>query len=957
MATIALAAGVSAAGGAGAIGGALGIGAIGGALAVAGAGIGAAYIDQRYVYPALFPSKDATAPRLGNQQLQTATEGAPVNYCLGPTNRMAGTVIWMSDLIETSHKEKVGGKGGGGQSVKTYSYSAHVAIAVCEGPIMAFKKIWADGKLIYSDTVDISIIDDTISCTVREIEAYIPVTGGYKTEVTMTVMTITSPDGGPDLSQFRSGKDVVVSGWANANNNGTFRCTKSILNDDGTSEAELLMAMGEVFGAADEGAGASVTLEQDLNEVDDSVADDITFHLGSSAQTADTLIDSLEDDVPGFRGIAYAVFNNLQLVDFGNRIPQFAFLIEAATAPKTVAASVGDLIERAGRSSGEYDAAGISGNLRGMGISGPQSMRNALGPLMLAFDIVVNESAGVLTFKHRGDVDSDTVNADDLAAHEEGADVPRVASIVDGMGCDLPGEVDVQFMESTLDYLQGSQRERRIDISTNTIVRLNLPIVLTPGEARAIARRELWTPWANRQVIRISLPPSYLHYQENDKISVAIEGESYQILIKRIDRGANHLINIEGILEEVQTLTQGEDSESPIVFTPEFYVPPELIFEFIDIAPFRSEEVLTPGFYHGACSFEPSVSWPGGTLYISDDDTNFAKLCTIPDETVIGETTTALEDANPGYWDLINTVTVVLKEGTLSSATESQVLNGANRALIGDEVIAFQTATLTDTRTYTLTNLIRGLRNTERFTANHNTRERFVLLTDGGLQFEPVGVAAIGRTKYFRAASRGAEVANLNSFEKILQGNTIRPFAPCHVKGFRDATENLTIDWVRRSRAITRPFSEEAAPLLEEKEEYEIDVLGVSTTWNDISIHAIDNSFRSALGDFGAVGFTVGNKIKVSGCSNAQNNGTFTIASVLLGKITIEEDVLIDESAGNNITITEVVRIIEVSDATEASYSATEQTIDFGSNQSSVHIHLYQISSTVGRGHEKEATI
>ena len=38
---------------------------------------------------------------------------------------------------------------GGGQKTVTYSYTADFAIGLCEGPISAIVKIWADGKLIY----------------------------------------------------------------------------------------------------------------------------------------------------------------------------------------------------------------------------------------------------------------------------------------------------------------------------------------------------------------------------------------------------------------------------------------------------------------------------------------------------------------------------------------------------------------------------------------------------------------------------------------------------------------------------------------------------------------------------------------------------------------------------------------------------------------------------------------
>ncbi|MBN66728.1 MAG: hypothetical protein CMM94_04070 [Rickettsiales bacterium] len=51
-----------------------------------------------------------------------------------------------------------------------------------------------------------------------------------------------------------------------------------------------------------------------------------------------------------------------------------------------------------------------------------------------------------------------------------------------------------------------------------------------------------------------------------------------------------------------------------------------------------------------------------------------------------------------------------------------------------------------------------------------------------------------------------------------------------------------------------------------------------------------------------------------------------------------------------------VVRTIEVISPT-ASYTAAEQTTDFGSAQSSLDVKIYQLSAVVGRGYAAEATI
>ncbi len=139
---------------------AAGVAATGGfaAGAAIGATLGAAagsYIDQTYLYPLFTSPQHNNGARINDLPVQTASEGVGINFCFGAENRLAGTVIWLSDLIEVKVEDTQGGKGGGGGSVTstTYDYYYHVAVAVCEGEIEDIDKIWADSKVIYDSSV------------------------------------------------------------------------------------------------------------------------------------------------------------------------------------------------------------------------------------------------------------------------------------------------------------------------------------------------------------------------------------------------------------------------------------------------------------------------------------------------------------------------------------------------------------------------------------------------------------------------------------------------------------------------------------------------------------------------------------------------------------------------------------------------------------------------------------
>lgn len=127
----------------------------GGAIAgrLAGALVGNA-IDQALF--ATHASRAVEGPRLSDLEVMASTEGAPIPRVYGRA-RLSGQVIWATNLEEvvntasTTTRSESGGKGGGGGSsvtttTTTYSYFANIAVGLCEGPIGAVLRVWADGK-------------------------------------------------------------------------------------------------------------------------------------------------------------------------------------------------------------------------------------------------------------------------------------------------------------------------------------------------------------------------------------------------------------------------------------------------------------------------------------------------------------------------------------------------------------------------------------------------------------------------------------------------------------------------------------------------------------------------------------------------------------------------------------------------------------------------------------------
>ena len=91
-------------------------------------------------------------PRIGDTQVSSSSLGKTIAEHYG-TTRASGNMIWSGGFRETTETETQGGKGGGGGStVTTYNYFCSFFMAFGRGPGVSVRKVWADGKLIYDTT-------------------------------------------------------------------------------------------------------------------------------------------------------------------------------------------------------------------------------------------------------------------------------------------------------------------------------------------------------------------------------------------------------------------------------------------------------------------------------------------------------------------------------------------------------------------------------------------------------------------------------------------------------------------------------------------------------------------------------------------------------------------------------------------------------------------------------------
>lgn len=186
---------------------------------------------------------------------------------------------------------------------------------------------------------------------------------------------------------------------------------------------------------------------------------------------------------------------------------------------------------------------------------------------------------------------------------------------------------------------------------------------------------------------------------------------------------------------------------------------------------------------------------------------------------------------SPWLWDEASAVEVQLADGELDSATELEVLNGANRAaLIGPdgraEILQFRDATDLGAGRYRLTGLLRGRRGTEDLIASRAAGDSFVLLDAACFQFQ-AQASEVSATRHHRAVTVFETVETAaRTVTKAARGRAEHPYAPCQVTGSRDGSNNFTIAWIRRTRLGGEWLDGTGTvPLSESTKAYEVDIL------------------------------------------------------------------------------------------------------------------------------------
>lgn len=635
----------------------------------------------------VFGSGSRQGPRLRELAISTSSYGQPIPRQFGRM-RVPGTVIWSTDLIETTQKDK-GRKGQ--PSTVAYAYSASFAVALSSTPLARLGRIWADGNLLRGAQDDLKV--------------------------------------GGNLRFYRGfGNDPV-----------------------------------DPLIAADKGNAA-----------------------------------------PAFRDCAYVVFENLELGDFGNRIPALSFEVFAEGGDAQV--SLAGLVPAAVTSVGSLPLA----HARGFADEGG-SLTGTLAAIDQVIPLVCTSGSEGLQIAPRRAAGTDIVTLPEQLREPGGAsDEPRNRQRA---GVPMLERAALRYYDEGRDYQPGVQRAiggRR----TGREMVIDLPATMTATGARQLANESAHRArWQHETIMwRIG----ELDPRLSPGTIVRVPATPGQWLVRSwewLDRG------IELELERFAPglAAPGSSDAGDALAAPDRVIPATHLAA-VEVPADSSANPATSLIF-AAASAENSA-WRGAALFAAQGTALLPLGTTGSQRAVIGSLVEPLAPSSALLFEARASLVVdlVADDLGLDDTDIAGLAAGANRMLIGSEVVQFAQAFPQGGQRWRLTGLLRGRGGTEHFAAQgHPLQSVAVLLDDSLITLDPALVPPLATTRIaaIGTADTGAVIAPLAN-----PGLSRRPLAPVHPRVIVMPDQGWQLGWTRRARGQWRWDDAVDVPLVEERELY-----------------------------------------------------------------------------------------------------------------------------------------
>ncbi len=478
---------------------------------------------------------------------------------------------------------------------------------------------------------------------------------------------------------------------------------------------------------------------------------------------------------------------------------------------------------------GLADCSGVEGYLSGYIADNPASGRALLEPLMDIFSLVAFEQADEqqrLIFRSLSQR-LQPVMVQDYALERDEQWPLRILDDVE----ELPASAEIYFCDPLRDYQSASALAQKSGWQRAGHESLSLPAAMESGQAQGLAESWLERKRAERRTVSFSVPWSQAHLTIGDRVRMPELAGNRDYIITGFEDGEARRAKAVAL---APVLRRPDRSRIPVMQPSESgHIAGPPLFYMLDLPLWPGAET-EPNQFRIACHAKP---WREIALYVSPENNNYQLRSVIPFAATMGELLSDLPPADSGRFMHQQCFDVRLYRGELHSQTRTQLLNGANSALVQAgaghwEILQFLHAEEIAEDIWHLRGLLRGQSGSEAEAAlTKPAGTPFILLDDTLL---PAGLhqSESGLLLNWRAGATASDFTDdyFQTQQSTGGVKALQPLSPVHLRSRKMADGDIVFRWIRRGRIDADNWLGEDIPLGEQTEKYQISV------WHDAEL-------------------------------------------------------------------------------------------------------------------------
>lgn len=547
------------------------------------------------------------------------------------------------------------------------------------------------------------------------------------------------------------------------------------------------------------------------------VSSKIRMYFGTEYQQPDTVLQSIHDDCPAYRGLCYVVFNQYEIPTQ----PTFHFYVRSPLTGREEI--IVKKFEDAAISETRRDFRNIWGHVNGAWVTtrtGSRSLCEALAKLCYTEFVPANgnicDASKVYPYTW-------VIPKAQMGAHLADHDPPEVVTIEMKGEEEFIADLSIPFNDYDLNYDDNSAHALRVDKEQITAQEVDIPISARLSEMVPFAHTLQQEDYSQDKQIKTALMPENIKVSVGELVTLpdinfpitAASATSSTFYVREQNVSPEGIIEIDGVPYNASDYVFADSGYTlearPKTEVPEVLPPMGLV---LDGPPLIDEMADSPCVLVGACApllpTNAQSYWEGALCTFEDG--------LFPDVGMSAESTMGVLTNSYSYTDeettRINyskTINITVHHGSLNSSTEDKVLNNHANLLALNTGLAYNTtyiqfvnATKTGTNTYQINGILPGRAGSDYVASAPIGSNAMLLIDEDGIMRDADSLAktdnsTIGKNYSWRFYATDEIYGDLET--DTFAGNSLTPLSPDYIRQTgRNAGVDITIAWCPRTR-------------------------------------------------------------------------------------------------------------------------------------------------------------